>query len=279
MFNMNSKLESESILAKIYGLDDSVECGYKTIGHKSISEGDDKIAELNNSSLLYGEFTPTGLRRALDDSHLKAKSAKKAYDLGMGVGKACLQMFLEYYNLIDIIGVELSPSRFYVAELAATKLLEIDSCVKLVSQEKGKNIIMLNSKSGCQLTLKCGNMFDEKDYVNADFIIFDTNIIDSEYERISNFFQKLKTGCRIITYNDFHHCECISMFYYFSRISANYCEFDTFDTSWNNSDGHYFNIFEKNSYNIDDEIDDSLPVPPNTPDLCSIDGTDNTIGE
>jgi hypothetical protein len=99
----------------------------------------------------------------LDDDHLRAGDARRLYDLGSGTGKLCMQgeaivgwaprsgqqggrpphgfrfditsnlaplsspspraAFLMYPNLAEVIGIELAPSRYAVAEAAARRLV------------------------------------------------------------------------------------------------------------------------------------------------------------
>ena len=60
----------------------------------------------------------------LDDDHLDASTARVMYDLGMGCGKLCMQAFLQYPNLVEVVGVELSTSRASVGMEALERLYE-----------------------------------------------------------------------------------------------------------------------------------------------------------
>jgi len=60
----------------------------------------------------------------LDEDHLDAASARVLFDLGMGCGRLCMQAFLQYPNLSEVVGVELSGSRASVGMEALERLYE-----------------------------------------------------------------------------------------------------------------------------------------------------------
>ena len=82
------------------------------------------MAERTASSYLFGEVLPAGVSKMLDDEHLDAASARVMFDLGMGCGRLCLQAFLQYPNLSEVVGVELSSSRASVGMEALERLYE-----------------------------------------------------------------------------------------------------------------------------------------------------------
>ena len=66
---------------------------------------------------MYGELLPRGVNRALDTKHLNAKAGSTLIDLGMGIGKVVLQVYLQHASLTRVYGIELSFARFQVHEL------------------------------------------------------------------------------------------------------------------------------------------------------------------
>ncbi len=101
------------------------EIGHSTIGHLCVTSYDKLIAKQLNCSLLYGELFPRGISKACDMNHLNVSNSKIFYDLGMGTGKLPIQVFLQYPALEYIYGVELSLSRYKIAELAVLELLKL----------------------------------------------------------------------------------------------------------------------------------------------------------
>ena len=67
----------------------------------------------------YGEILPSSLQTILNDLHIK--EGQTFYDLGSGVGKSVIQAFLEY-PFSKAVGIELSPTRFKLAEKVAQKV-------------------------------------------------------------------------------------------------------------------------------------------------------------
>lgn len=91
--------------------DTKVEAGHDITGHSCITHQDRMAANQCNMDLLYGEVLPSGVDKMLDKEHLDAASATVLFDLGMGLGKCCMQAFLQYPNLAKVVGVELAYSR------------------------------------------------------------------------------------------------------------------------------------------------------------------------
>ena len=83
-----------------------------------------QLAERTASSYLFGEVLPAGVSKMLDEDHLDAASARVMFDLGMGCGRLCMQAFLQFVNLREVVGVELSSSRTSVAMEAMERLYE-----------------------------------------------------------------------------------------------------------------------------------------------------------
>jgi SAM-dependent methyltransferase len=240
------------------------EYGHQTTGHLHTSHYDESIAKKSNASLLYGEFTVDGLRKALDDKHLRASKAKCAYDLGMGTGKASFQIFLEYNNIKEITGVELSLGRYRLAQRAALNLVAYYP-LKYVMEEYTDcvSITIANRVHGNKLKLKCGNLLDEILVSNADFILFDTDIPEATLNKVDMLFSRLKDSCRIISYIKFN--EYRYYFNYLKQLEISKKKSDVFLTSWAPSNGHKFYVWEKcKKIKAEEKVRDlSINIPKN----------------
>lgn len=64
-----------------------------------------------NSSLLYGELLPRGINKAMLSNRLNGDEALVIYELGMGIGKVAMQVFLQFPQVQRVYGVELSAAR------------------------------------------------------------------------------------------------------------------------------------------------------------------------
>lgn len=99
--------------------------GFKRLGkreHKDLVE--------HGGYPTYGEITYQGAKILFDDlasTRMRTKTKRKKdvfYDLGTGVGRLPLQVYLEYPWIIRSVGIELSPTRFKGALEALARLKE-----------------------------------------------------------------------------------------------------------------------------------------------------------
>lgn len=70
-------------------------------------------AHLNSCNLLFssaGEILFNGVSRIMDPQHLNAGASgtRSLFDLGSGCGRLCVQVFLQFPNLVRVVGVEVS---------------------------------------------------------------------------------------------------------------------------------------------------------------------------
>lgn len=82
--------------------------------------------------LLFGEVLFHGVLKLMDKEHCDASSASSLIDLGMGIGKFCLQVFMMFPSLRNVLGVEMAPSRAGLAFEAAerwAKTLTVEPCL------------------------------------------------------------------------------------------------------------------------------------------------------
>ena len=91
-----------------------------------LSQQEKDEATKTGSSLLYGEVLPEGVVKLLDSKHLNIREATCIFDLGAGLGKLALQTFMQYTNVKEFVGVELSVTRFQLSH-RATRTMVRDS--------------------------------------------------------------------------------------------------------------------------------------------------------
>lgn len=241
---------ADKLLSHIYPNELFIEIGHDTVGHRCINSIDKMNAIKQNASLLYGEISPSGVRKLLDKDHADIKNANYVFDLGMGIGKIVYQIFIEYSHLKEVVGVELSNSRFMVAEKVGLKLIKLSKIYVKEQHVEGKILQIRNNKTKTLLTIKCDNLFNEPQYTMADIVFFNTEIPDTEMQHLGNHYAHLKKGTKVISYNNFHFHKWNGIFPYFKQIDINKLEEDIFSTSWNKL-GHKLFIWEKCDFNIE----------------------------
>ena len=64
-----------------------------------------------NNNLLYGEVLPVGVDKAMNESHLDANRCVNFLELGSGLGKLAMQVYLQFPTIKSVVGVELSSGR------------------------------------------------------------------------------------------------------------------------------------------------------------------------
>jgi len=142
---------AQALMHQAYG-NQIQETGHKTRGHLCVTDSDRALAHDAQSSLLYGELLPRGINKALGALRLRGAEAAVVYELGMGIGKVAMQVFLQFSSTAEggegrgsepspeeagreggrtrgretrlrrVYGVELSSARFVMAEAAAHRL-------------------------------------------------------------------------------------------------------------------------------------------------------------
>ena len=78
-------------------------------GHAVVQQHEQKQANEHNMSLCFGEVLYLGVLQIL--KALNVKKAARLVDFGCGLGKLCVQAFLQFPNLERIVGVEYLASR------------------------------------------------------------------------------------------------------------------------------------------------------------------------
>ena len=245
MSNNNRELIIYSLLDDAYNhkLD---ETGYSTHGHNCINENDKYNAKENNASLLYGEISFNGVTCIMDRKHLNVFNASNIIDLGCGTGKLCLQVLLQFKNILNVYGIELSLSRFNIGKKAllqltnkypgvfqVLKLKDKIISVGIKDSTKGEDMleVLINYLKYKSLSenindsMNTHGIYDKDNSISnnriitlecgnlfdveditSDITLFETDIPDDLYQQIPKIINKLKIGGRIISYLDLIKC-------------------------------------------------------------------------
>jgi len=136
--------DTVSIISLIQHLYDQPgeEFGHRTYGHCCVTKEEAVAAASARQDLLYGEVLAVGATRMFDRDHLDLRSAKSMVDLGSGLGKLCIQAFVQFPNLERVVGCELAQSRFNKTVEAVTKLHQTMSLWK----EERKKVMHGNNR-------------------------------------------------------------------------------------------------------------------------------------
>ena len=217
----------------------SLEQGHQLKGHRMLRTADSSIANKCKSSLLYGEFTPRGLNKALDENHLKAHySCRVMYDMGMGVGKAAMQAFLQCTNMEKVVGIELTAGRYSIAAEAALQLCKQHPeyfnvrhynpgvrCVISATEEYESLLRSLTSSSSSSSSsqsnminstkrirhprkyeLRCQDMYTcARELQDVDVLLLMTDITKEKRRDCIKMLYSLPIGARVLTYDNFHN--------------------------------------------------------------------------
>ncbi|KAA0175794.1 hypothetical protein FNF27_02880 [Cafeteria roenbergensis] len=226
---------------------DTVQTGF-TDGHTCIMDSDKNTASEAGASLLYGELLPMGVCKLMNQYHLAAGSARSLLDLGMGTGKLVMQVFLLYPNLTRVVGVELSRSRYAIAEAAVLELARIQGW-EVEARDPGR-FVRIRTLAGCgessprTLEVRHGNMWKASGVALADIIVMHTDLTETCVTELRRLISKAKVGVRFVTYQDLtpYWRKSVPPF---EQIAENIDESDTFLTSWSSTKGYHLFCWEK----------------------------------
>jgi hypothetical protein len=184
---------------------------------------------------LYGEILFSGVFDILDVLHLNVFNANSFADLGTGLGKIPLLVFLSFPQIKDIYAVELSKSRLVVG-IDALKRCD-DSNVK--ENESGA-VLEQNDR---RLVLEHRDLFDvDESIFSYDIVFLQTHFKPDQYPRLLQFLQRFKSGCRLLTYENLElDVQSIGV----EQVGINRLEQDRFPTSWSPVKGHHFFLYIK----------------------------------
>jgi len=230
-----------------------------------------KTAEAQGASLLFGEVLPTGVAKMCDDNHLRASKAKIVYDLGAGPGKMALQILFQYPNVDKIVAVELCESRYRSGAAAMRRIAkELPDLFQL--KENSETSLQLTTEtkdaSGIRkrvLEFHEENLFKFKDAAaEADLVVLETDFPKDTEKDLVLLLAGLKSGARCLLYKSVLTLPGVSQSKEVrdgkkigllsnpktgeSKTLAQWIEIapgDTYQTSWNQENGHPFDTWAK----------------------------------
>lgn len=225
--------------------------GY-TDGHYCLTKHDREEAARSGSSLLYGEILASGVSKLLDDDHLRASKAQVLYDLGMGVGKLCLQAFLQFPSLRLVFGIELAFSRYKMAEEALLRLASIQPESFEVEEHEPGECIRVHTVGARRaprrvIELRRGNMWTVRGVNAVDIVVLHTELTVSSLPRVRRMIAEMRQGARFVTYQDLSKQQWYEAAPTppFRQLEVNISESDQFATSWSAVKGHHLYCWEK----------------------------------
>lgn len=204
-----------------------------------VSSDDHHNAVVAGSSLLYGELLPQSVTE-LAARHLLGYNSctfdgqpLNVFELGFGYGKVALQIFFQFPSTVkSVIATELSSTRF---SWTVSKFKNIFSAIKdpCYSTELRDGEMQVSQKNR-QLVLRKGDLFQVKDVETADvvFLMVELHIERwGQYQKLKRLIQRLKPGCRIISYNKL------------PMERLNIVTMQHFRTSWSRDRGAYLGVY------------------------------------
>lgn len=235
-------------LTKALGSDLVGEVGYEVAAAKCTSAEEKADALQRGSSLLYGELLPDGVSKALLPDYLGGslwqKDGSYVLELGMGSGKVALQIFLQCPCVRKVLGIELVPSRYGIAETALSQLVSAypvrdmqSVCagqLRVTSHNQGDFLQVEESATGREIEFRCADFFDlGLDLVEkSDAIVFAVNIPSKLFPKLCQRLAQAKDGCRLFTYHALSNIWWTAEQCPFQQVQVNRPEADTFSTSW-----------------------------------------------
>mmetsp|Transcript_35099 Transcript_35099/g.64156 ORF Transcript_35099/g.64156 Transcript_35099/m.64156 type:complete len:409 (-) Transcript_35099:27-1253(-) len=198
--------EVDKLLQVAYGVEFG-KTGHSLAGHTVIDEADvaSVIEKGQGSSLLYGELLPEGVARLAEALFLgRGEVSGPLLELGMGTGKAALQLFLSLRR--DVYGVELAPSRWALADLAIQKLAETVP-ERFRYELVGEGAARLHDLSaGVVCDLVCGSLFDTPTSLvtSASSVVLEVCLPKEAQRLAAGLLQHCSSGCRVVCYAPLH---------------------------------------------------------------------------
>lgn len=230
---------AQAIMHEAYGYKIQ-ETGHKTQGHLCVTDSDRALAEDAHSSLLYGELLPRGINKALGALRLRGAEAAVVYELGMGIGKVAMQIFLQFSSTSEggegrgselspeepgreggrtrkrktrlrrVYGVELSSARFVMAEAAAHRLCkERPGEFRMTEWVKGRRVVVESiadvgrgGREGAVLEMEVGNLLEVQGLETADIVLLETDLGAAVHHDLCMLLRRMKSGARAFTYLD-----------------------------------------------------------------------------
>ncbi len=236
---------------------EDVDCaGFSTSGHQCEGRRD-----YEGSDLLYGEILPLGVCKALGDKHLDGKNASVCFELGMGTGKVALQAWLQLPNLRKVVGIELAPSRYDIAEASLLRLQrQFPSVLRIRSHSPGDELTVETDGGTCErvLSFRRGDMTQvpASELLEAEVVFMEVVLPHCIYASVTRMLiDKLRDGARMITYTDLRkfwvakpddnsNGEQLCPFH---KVEANKSVDDRFDMSFGRGHGTHLHVYKRDN--------------------------------
>ena len=201
---------------------------HNKIGFGCLTHSDRVLEQTTHSSLLFGEVLFPGVTKLMDGLHLDGRvrgegrgGGLSVVDLGSGVGKLCMQVFLQYDSVERVEGVELAFSRYGLGQQAMLELVREGGeggDQPGGPPPRGANPYHLLHSSPTSttiasalpstfpyprtLTLSRGNLFQCQGALMADVVIIETLITVDCYALLSRMLEGMRVGMRLLTFGD-----------------------------------------------------------------------------
>lgn len=207
-----------------------------------VSLGQEDEVENKDQKALYtfGEILPLGVDGLLSNDailskhdgkhkHKDQKTRIRFYDLGAGLGRLALQVWLAYSEIDDVIAIEYAPSRFQVGLRALERLVQMNEKAIAVVDRSDRSIILSMHTSYAQfiwpdekkqewpaliqpppkwittrtLTYMQGDLFTYCEQVisRANIVFIETDIPDSRVPELWQLLCNLHQGTRFLLYH------------------------------------------------------------------------------
>ena len=240
---------SQSLLFELFG--GSVqETGHRTQGHLCVTAEDKATAKRVGARLLYGEMLPRGVNRACGPRRLHAAECETFYDLGMGLGKVCIQVFVQFPHLKLVYGVELSRARYEAAAENARLLARMWPEAFAVCRDTPEAITVQrrlpNDGVFRSMQLRHGSLLSCTHASNADVVLLETEVPKESIPSLCGLLASLKPQCTVLSYMDLRrHWADEAGACPLRQKDYNVSNADRFETSWSVKRGHHFFIWER----------------------------------
>jgi len=148
--------------------------------------------------------------------------------------------------LKEVIGVELSQSRFLLAEMA---MMELSKSQRKCYELRGsKSSVVLTERDkwvqSRSLEFRHGSLFDCQEAKQADIVICETKIPAYMTVQLCEYLATLKSGTKLLTYENLEMRWNLSQKFPFERLKVNTPD-DRFLTSWSAELGHHFHLWKR----------------------------------
>ena len=174
-----------------------LERAYNGVYSPQPDDADRQKAKIHKVSLVYGELTEAGVRKAFSTSYLNISRAHVLVDLGSGFGKLVIQAFLEHPQLTRVVGIEFSTVR---AEAARLAMLQLGNAMQVAVHES-EHLTQIELSNGRLLQMVHGDLHDYGNIVSlADVVVLQTRFVEDRYPSARATLQKVKKGARLMSY-------------------------------------------------------------------------------